>query len=101
MVWFYGLKAHLVINQYDQLVSFAVTPGNVSDNNGSLLTELLGGLKGQCFGDRGYLTKLFAEFYQQGLHIVTNVRRGMKNASTPLADKLNLRKRGGRPLPAD
>jgi hypothetical protein len=94
MGWFYGLKAHLVINQYGQLVNFAVTPGNVSDNNAGLLTELLDGLKGQCFGDRGYLTKLFAEFYQQGLHIVTKIRRGMKNALMPLADKINLRKRG-------
>lgn len=94
MGWFYGLKAHLVINQYGQLVNFVITPGNVSDNNAGLLTELLDGLKGQCFGDRGYLTKLFAEFYQQGLHIVTKVRRGMKNALMPLADKLNLRKRG-------
>lgn len=92
--WFYGLKAHLVINQYGQLVNFAITPGNVADNNGSLLTELLGGLKGQCFGDRGYLTGLFAEFYQAGLHIVTKVRRKMKNVLMPLADKLNLRKRG-------
>lgn len=94
MGWFYGLKAHLVINQYGQLVNFAITPGNVSDNNGGLLTELLDGLIGQCFGDRGYLTKLFAEFYQRGLHIVTKVRRRMKNALMPLADKLNLRKRG-------
>ena len=94
MGWFYGLKAHLVINQYGQLVNFALTPGNVADNNGSLLTELLSGLKGQCFGDRGYLSKLFAEFYQQGLHIITRIRRKMKNILMPLADKLNLRKRG-------
>lgn len=99
MGWFYGLKAHLVINQYGQLVNFCITPGNVADNNGGLLTELLSGLKGQCFGDRGYLSKLFAEFYQQGLHIVTagrprKIRRKMKNVLMPLADKLNLRKRG-------
>jgi hypothetical protein len=94
MGWFYGLKAHLVINQYGQLVNFVITPGNVADNNGSLLIELLEGLKGQCFGDRGYLTGLFAEFYQAGLQIVTKVRRKMKNVLMPLADKLNLRKRG-------
>ena len=50
--WFYGFKAHLVINQYGQLVNFVITPGNVADNNGGLLTELLADLKGQCFGDR-------------------------------------------------
>lgn len=94
MGWFYGLKAHLVINQYGQLVNFILTPGNVADNNGSLLTELLADLQGQCFGDRGYLSKLFAEFYQRGLHLVTKLRRKMKNVLMPLGDKLKLRKRG-------
>lgn len=94
MGWFYGLKAHLVINQYGQLVNFVLTPGNVADNNGAVLTEALAGLQGQCFGDRGYLTKLFAEFYQQGLQLVTKLRRRMKNMLMPLADKLKLRRRG-------
>lgn len=80
--------------QYGQLANLVITPGNVADHSGGLLTELLAGLKGQCFGDRGYLSKLFAEFYQQGLHIVTKIRRKMKNVLMPLADKLNLRKRG-------
>jgi hypothetical protein len=94
MGWFYGLKAHLVINQYGQLINFVLTPGNVADNNGSLLQSLLADLQGQCFGDRGYLTRLFAEFYQNGLHIVTKLRRGMKNVLMPLSDKIKLRKRG-------
>jgi hypothetical protein len=94
MGWFFGFKAHLVINQYGQLINFMITPGNVADNNPGLLTELLTDLQGQCFGDRGYLTKLFAEFYQRGLHLVTKLRRKMKNTLMPLGDKLNLRKRG-------
>lgn len=94
MGWFYGFKAHLVINQYGQLINFMLTPGNVADNNGGVLTELLADLQGQCFGDRGYLSKLFAEFYQRGLHIVTKLRRKMKNTLMPLGDKLNLRRRG-------
>jgi hypothetical protein len=52
MGWFYGLKLHLVINQYGQLINFVLTPGNVADNNGAVLTETLDGLQGQCFGDR-------------------------------------------------
>lgn len=92
--WFFGFKAHLVINQYGQLVNFVLTPGNVADNNGNLLTTLLADLQGKCFGDRGYLTKLFDQFYQQGLHIITKLRRKMKNALMPLGDKLGLRKRG-------
>jgi hypothetical protein len=94
MGWFYGLKVHLVINQYGQLINFMLTAGNVADNNARVLTELLANLQGQCFADRGYLSKLFADFYQRGLQIVTKLRRGMKSALMPLADKLKLRKRG-------
>jgi hypothetical protein len=75
MGWFYGFKAHLVINQYGELVNFVLTPGNVADNNAAVLEEVLGGLQGQCIGDRGYLTKLFAEFYQRGLQLITKLRR--------------------------
>lgn len=63
--------------QYGELINFMITPGNVSDSNASLLRELLADLQGQCFGDRGYLRKLFAEFYQRGLHLVSH------QASTP------------------
>lgn len=94
MGWFYGLKVHLVINQYGELVNFVLTPGNVAGNNGNLLTELLAQRQGQCFGDRGYPSRLFSHFYEQGLQIVTKLRRKMKNALMPLADKLHLRKRG-------
>lgn len=59
MGWFYGFKAHLVINQYGELVNFVLTPGNVADNNIGVLHQALDGLQGQCLGDRGYLTKLF------------------------------------------
>lgn len=94
MGWFYGFKAHLVINQYGELVNFVLTPGNVADNNAAVLEEALTGLQGQCVGDRGYLTKLFANFYQRGLHLITKLRRKMKNVLMPLGDKLKLRKRG-------
>ncbi len=94
MGWFYGFKAHLVINQYGELVNFVLTSGNVADNNGSVLTELLANLQGQCFADRGYLTTLFSQFYEQGLQIVTKLRRRMKNTLMVLGDKLKLRKRG-------
>ncbi|GAA4456904.1 IS982 family transposase [Nibrella saemangeumensis] len=94
MGWFYGFKVHLVINQYGQLINFMLTAGNVADNSPAVLTQMLANLQGQCFGDRGYLTRLFAEFYQRGLHIITKLRRKMKPMLMPLADKLKLRRRG-------
>lgn len=92
--WFYGFNAHLVINQYGELINFVLTSGNVADNNKQVLTELLADLQGQCFADRGYLTKLFSQFYEQGLQLVTKLRRKMKNTLMVLGDKLKLRSRG-------
>jgi len=93
MGWFYGFKAHLVINQQGELINFIFTPGNVADNNQGVLKYLFTDLKGKCFGDRGYMTALFEEFYQQGLQLITKVRANMKNKLLLLEDKLKLRKR--------
>jgi len=89
-----GWKLHLLINQYGQMVSFLLTPANVADNNALVLNGLLDRLQGQCYGDRRYLTKIFAHFYQRGLEIITKIGRKMKNTLMRLGDKLKLRKRG-------
>ena len=94
MGWFYGLKIHLVINNLGQIVSFLFTPANFSDNNKKVLRELLSGLKGFCYGDKGYLTKLFEEFFTNGLRIITKVRQNMKNQLIPIQRKYELMKRG-------
>jgi hypothetical protein len=91
--WFFGFKAHLVINQQGELINFLFTSGNVADNNQAVLKELLGGLTGKCFGDKGYMTVLFEEFYHKGLQLITKVRANMKNKLLRLVDKLKLRKR--------
>nr|WP_262910393.1 transposase [Pontibacter silvestris] len=56
-----------------------VTPAHVADNNPKVLSFLLKGLKGKCYGDKGYLTSLMKELLEKGLHLVTKVRRNMKN----------------------
>jgi len=89
-----GWKLHLVINQYGQMVNFLLTAGNVADNNAWVLNELVDNLQGQCFGDRAYLTKLFSDFYQRGLELITKISRKMKNTLMRLQDKLKLHKRG-------
>ncbi|WP_018620655.1 IS982 family transposase [Spirosoma luteum] len=91
--WFYGLKLHLVINQLGQVMNFLLTPASVSDNNETVLGRLLGSLTGKCYADKGYISKLFEQFYQQGLHIITKIRKNMKNSVMDLDDKLRLKKR--------
>lgn len=91
--WFFGLKLHLVINNLGQIMNFLITPANVADNNEQLLKQLLHGLQGECYGDRGYLTKLFEHFYLQGLHLITRIRGNMKSQLLKMDHQLKLRKR--------
>ncbi|WP_161887865.1 IS982 family transposase [Pontibacter russatus] len=93
--WFFGLKLHLVINQHGELARLLITPANVADNNHQVLGRLLEGLKGKCYGDRGYLSSLLGELLEKGLHLVAKIRKNMKNMLLTLSDKLNLMKRGG------
>lgn len=91
--WFFGLKLHLVINNLGQIMNFLITAANVADNNEQVLKHLLANLQGECYGDRGYLTKLFEQFYLQGLHLITRIRSNMKNQLLKMEHQLKLRKR--------
>lgn len=92
--WFYGLKIHLVINDLGQIVRLLLTPGSTADNQEKTLHYLLDGLTGACYGHKGYMTKLFDQFYQSGLKLVTKVRKNMKQLLYSLSDAIFLRKRG-------
>lgn len=48
------------------MVSFLLTPGSKADNNPQVLEYLLGHLQGTCCGDKGYISSLFARFYERG-----------------------------------
>ena len=91
--WFFGLKLHLVINHMGQIMNFLLTSGNVADNNHEVLQTLLKELKGECYGDKGYLSTLFEVFYRQGLLLVTKVKANMKNQLIKLQQAYKLRKR--------
>jgi hypothetical protein len=91
--WFYGFKLHLLINNLGQIMNFLLTPGNVADNNEEVLNTWLLDLKGECYGDRGYLTKLFEFFYEKGLTLVTKIRSNRKNVLVKMDQKIKLRKR--------
>ena len=94
--WFYGFKLHMIINHLGEIIAFCITPGNVSDNNENVLIKLTKKVFGKLFGDRGYLTNelLFKKLYSNGVHLITKIRKNMKNKLMPLQDKFFLRKRG-------
>ncbi len=93
MGWFFGFKLHLVINQLGEVMSFEITAANKADNNHNLLKKLLNNLEGSCFGDKGYLTKLWQQLYENGLKLITKVKKNMKNQLITLKEKYTLRKR--------
>ena len=90
--WFYGFKLHLVINEHGELLNFCLTAGNVNDRKP--VTKMVKLLTGKLFGDRGYISQeLFSQLLEQGLQLITTVRKNMKNKFMPLMDKILLRKR--------
>lgn len=92
--WFFGLKIHLIINNLGEIVAFDLTTGNVADNNQKLLLKLLNGLNGYCVGDKGYFTKLFDTFYENGLHLITKPKKKMKPLPTKNLNNMLINKRG-------
>jgi hypothetical protein len=91
--WFYGFKLHLVVSESGELLSFTVTPGNWDDRKP--VPDLLAGLVGKVFGDRGYVSKDLAETLrkQWGIEFFAKAKRNMHNKLMRLTDKLLARKR--------
>jgi len=94
MGWFYGLKLHLITNNLGQIISFSFTSGNVADNNHDLLKRLMMDLQGICVGDKGYLSRLFAFFFENGLHLLTKPKKNVKKRISLTSHQKLLNKRG-------
>ena len=92
MGWFFGFKLHLAVNDQGELLACCLTPGNVDDR--APVTSMVKKLRGKLFGDRGYISApLTTLLFEQGLHLITRLRKNMKNQVMHLSDKLLLRKR--------
>lgn len=90
--WFYGLKLHLIINRSGGIVKASFSSGNKDDR--AQLRLMIKGLFGKVFGDRGYISQeLFCELLEQGIFLVTRVKRNMRNKLMSLIDKVLLLKR--------
>ncbi len=92
MGWFYGFKLHLAVNDRGDLLACCLTPGNVDDRQP--VPQMVKRLRGKLFGDRGYVSApLAALLFEQGLQLITRLRKNMKNQLMHLSDKILLRKR--------
>ena len=92
MGWFYGFKLHLAVNDQGELLACCLTPGNVDDRKP--VPSMVKKLRGKLFGDRGYISAPLTQLlFEQGLHLITRLRKNMKNHLMHLSDKLLVRKR--------
>lgn len=92
MGWFFGLKLHLILNHKGQIMAIKITPGNADDRKA--LKNMVKSLKGKCYADKGYLGKeIFQALWEKGLHLITGIRKNMKQHLMPYIDKILLRKR--------
>lgn len=92
MGWFYGFKLHLVANHKGEIIALRITPGNTDDR--AMLDAMTAGLKGKILADKGYISaEIFRTLWKRGLHLITGIRKNMKNYLMPMIDKLLLRKR--------
>lgn len=89
-----GFKLHLIINDKGEILDFILTPGNVDDREPLKNMDLHKRIFGKLFGDKGYISKdLFEQLFVDGVHLVTKLRKNMKNALMLLQDRIMLRKR--------
>jgi hypothetical protein len=92
MGWFFGFKLHLAVNDRGELLACCLTPGNVDDR--APVPGMVKNLRGKLFGDRGYISAPLTQLlFEQGLQLITRLRKNMKNQLMHLSDKLLLRKR--------
>jgi hypothetical protein len=92
--WFFGLKLHFIINDKGEILDFVLTPGNIDDRHPLLGSNLLAKIYGKLFADKGYISQsLFEKLFIDGIHLITKLRKNMKNSLMLLSDKILLRKR--------
>ena len=94
MGWFFGFKLHIVINDKGEIIDFLFTQGNVDDREPLKNKNFHEKLFGKLFGDKGYISQtLFEKLFIDGIHLVTKIRKNMKNSLMQTSDKVLLRKR--------
>lgn len=90
--WFYGFKLHLVVNDQGEILNLTLTTGEVDDRKP--VPDLLKTLFGKVFADKGYISKsLSTALSQQGIELITKIKKKMKPRPISPADRLLLRKR--------
>lgn len=92
--WFFGFKLHLIVNDKGEILDFMLTQGNVDDRDPLKNHNFHKRVFGKIYGDKGYIGKdLFEQLFVDGVHLVTKIRKNMKNSLMLIQDRIMLRKR--------
>jgi len=92
MGWFFGFKLHLIVNYKGEIVAAKLTPGNTHDTKP--VPELAKELEGKLYADKGYISKaLEGNLFDNGVSLVTNVRKNMKAKVLSMWDRAMLSRR--------
>jgi len=92
--WFFGLKLHIIINDKGEILTFLLTSGNVDDREPLKSKRFHEKIFGKLVGDKGYIGQdLFENLFIDGIHLITKIRKNMKNCLMHINDKILLRKR--------
>jgi hypothetical protein len=80
--WFYGLKLHILCDEYGNLLKIAFTTGNADDR--VILNKFLEKIKNKfVIGDAGYVSKQCQEKAREsGNILLTAIRKNMKGLGT-------------------
>ena len=89
---FYGFRGHLLINTHGVVMGLALAAANVDERD--LVPELATGLEGLLLGDKGYIRPMLTiDLAQQGLQLLTPVRKNMKQQLSTQQTKMICRAR--------
>ncbi len=87
--WFFGFKLHLIINDKGEILDFMLTQGNIDDREPLKNKSFHKKVFGKLFGDKGYISQtLFEQLFIDGIHLITKIRKNMKNSLMQLKDKI-------------
>ena len=90
--WFYGFKLHLICDFMGNIISCKVTPGSANDLKVGF--DMLKKFKDKIYADKGYIGKQeFLLLLEQGLILITGIKKNMKNRLLEMWDKILLKKR--------
>lgn len=92
--WFFGFKLHIIINDRGEILDFMLTQGNVDDREPLKNKSFHKKVFGKLVCDKGYISQtLFEQLFIDGIHLITKIRKNMKNSLMHIKDKILLKKK--------